>query len=377
MYMLGLVQQNDWNETLTVARLQLLRGCNSDTSAKAYRRLEDSLRRWISVTLEFKGNFYDGKNYQTLSFGIIDAWEIEEGSKKLMVRFSTEWLNYIKNSTYYKVLDFDSLIKMRSPLALRLHELLVKSFQGRSVWQIDALKLAAKIPMSELHAAHIIPKIQAAVGRINKHTSLQVELEVQRPVHGKALFIFRKQASSFTESIPVVAPINEKLETLLALLPENERVKQSVISGVEAHLKIQGVDFVSRNILYANANSSKNYPAYLSKALQGDWGAEAKIEISVQETPEGAPQSKKVETPQQKKAEVPTIDPDMLKLVEDELQTVRDIFLESRSENELFTIGNRVSEQIDLQMPNLSESEKIYHKKSRLLSTLQERYIWV
>ena len=74
----------------------------------------------------------------------------------------------------------------------KLNEILVKIFQNRDTWSIDAMKLAEKIPINEKYPSHIVRKIESNVNKINKHYALNIDLSVQRPRRGKAILTFKK-----------------------------------------------------------------------------------------------------------------------------------------------------------------------------------------
>ena len=282
MYLLYKSQQLGWQEEIELSRYEILKACGYSSCRPAdYERLEDSLERWKMVGIKFKGTFYDGKKYIALSFGVIDTWKLDENTKKIKVRFNKEWLMRIKNSSYFKYLNFDQVRALRSPLAMRLYEILIKSFQFRDEWTINAQKLAEKIPMKEKMVAHIIPKIKAAVNRINSKTTLTVKLEIERPKRGQAIFIFTRVKDlalgqnliverSYKDELP------EKLNKLIELLPEKQREKKTIKNLIQKYLINEGEEYVKRNILYANEKVKKqsSYRVFLEKALKEDWAFE-------------------------------------------------------------------------------------------------------
>jgi len=282
LYLLLRSQKDDWNEVIEISRFEILKDCQVGTSTYWYDRLEDCLERWKMVGVKFQGAFYDGTSYQTINFGIIDSWRINEENKKLLVRFSSEWLLYVQHSNFFKLINFEEIKVLHSPLATRLYEILIKSFQGRTKWEIDAIKMAQKIPMNEHYPADVIPKVKAAVNRINEYTELQIKLEVRRPQRGKAILVFYKLSKEQSEPettegpklLDVLEGQEEDLKKLLELVPEEHRFKKTVLEMVSKALRKQDEGYVRRNILYANTNATRNYRAYLSKALKEDWAAD-------------------------------------------------------------------------------------------------------
>ncbi len=282
LYLLLKSQEKDWKEEVNLTKYDILHNCGLGTVKYWYDRLEESLNRWEFVRLQFQGTFYNGKEYQTLHFGIIDAWDIEKETKKLRIRFSPEWLLRIKNSNFFQYINFEQVKALRSPLVIRLYEILLKGFQSRNVWEIDAVKLAKKIPMDKQHPAHIIPKIKAAVNRINEYSSLKIKLTIRRPKRGKAIFVFEKLSEDKAKKLSPTAglPEDDNFKVLVKLLPQKHQSKKTILDAIASAYHKHGFEYAARNIKYTNQCSNGNYRAYLSKALKEDWG------ISIQEDEE-------------------------------------------------------------------------------------------
>lgn len=273
LFLLMRSQQEGWREEMTLSQREILRGCGINPGKSWSERLKDSLERWTNTTVKFAGTFYDGKEYLTMNFNIIEAWKIEKRTKKLTIRFSPEWLTRIKESNFFKLINFEQLKSLRSPLAVRLYELLIKTFQGRNSWSIDATKLAQKIPLKEKHPAHIIPKIEAAINRINKKTSLKIELKVERPKRGQAILHFQRLKEKEKDTLKKEEKIKKDVEYLLSLVKKEFRNRKTIKNTIEKMLFQKGLEYVERNIKYTNKFAGKNYRVYLLKALKEDWGA--------------------------------------------------------------------------------------------------------
>jgi hypothetical protein len=274
LYLLLKSQREGWTEKITLTKYEMLNACNIRENKWWYDRLEDSLKRWEFVRLEFNGTFYDGKSYKTLHFGVIDSWGVEEETQKLKVRLSLEWILRIKESNFFKYINFEQIKTLRSPLVIRLYEILIKSFQNRNKWEINAMKLAQKIPMNEKYPSDVIPKIKAAINRINKHTTLKVKLTDRRPKRGKAIFVFEKLIEEEVKQLSPTAglPEDDNFKSLIALLPTEHRDKKTILEAIASSYKKHGFDYTARNIKYTNRHSKGNYRAYLNKALKEDWG---------------------------------------------------------------------------------------------------------
>ena len=375
LYVLSKSQRDDWKGTVETSRFDVIKGCGIAANKYWYKRLEESLQRWMSVKVEFQGTFYDGKKYQTMHFGIIDSWSIHADSKLLTIRFSPEWLTRIQHSNYFKLLDFEQIKQLRSPLATRLYEILVKTFQNRTVWQIGALKLATKIPMNEQYPAHIVPKIQTAIRRINEKTELQLRLEVKRPERGKALLIFHKVQNAEAIEPTKIQDVSQKesgaLEELLLLLPKKERSKKTIIKGIEASLARKGKDYVEYNILYANTHAKKNYRVYLLDALKKDWGAEWWEDEQEKEKQRKRELENEAVRKVEEEEAIKSQRAHMKELAEKELEKAKKTYLLDHSEDAFLLWESHAHEQIEAEMPNAPDSEKENAFNWRLIGYLQ------
>jgi hypothetical protein len=276
MYWMLSSQQAGWAEHVYVTQRNNMSSCGVYPNKSKALRLQDSCERWINVTVKFKGTFYDGKRYENLQFNIINEWWIDKMTKHLHVDFNKIWLEKVKHSNFFKLIDFDDVRRLRSPRAARLYELLVKNFQGRNKWVIDAHKLAHKYPMTRKYVSQIIRDVKAALADITRRTSLQVGMSVENNERGKAMLYFEKLAE---KEIAPEAPdrtleseIPSGVKDLVGLLNEKHRRQKAVIEVIRRALVKHDSDYIKRNILYSNEQAKKNYKAFLSKAIEDDWG---------------------------------------------------------------------------------------------------------
>lgn len=291
LYLLMQSQKNGYNQELTLTRYQILNDCGLGDSIRSYSRLEDSLKRWKMVGIEFVGSFYDGETYSAINFGIIDSWSINEKTKDLKVLFSPAFIKMMLGKGFFKYINFTEFKRLRSPLATRLYEILCKSFHGRDTWEISAAKMAEKIPMKERYPAHIVPKIRTAISRINKCSDTKFLLETRKLDHGQTILCFTKTVAE-KALLPFHQPVKEsftmpdkpEITILINLLPEPRRSQKTILEPVIAFYEMRGADYVARNIRYTNKNAKNNYRPYLLKALQNDYG------LAMQEDEEAARQ---------------------------------------------------------------------------------------
>jgi predicted RNA-binding protein YlxR (DUF448 family) len=288
-YLLYKSQTNGWEPFVETTKYEILKNCGVAYNGFYKNRVEDSLKRWINVSLEFKGTFYDNKKYYTLNFNIINSWMIEYNRyKTINVNFNNFWLTKIQHSNYFKIINFDYMIKLRTPVAMRLYEVLVKSFQKNDEFKIGAHKLAFKLTMKEKYLAHILQKIKPALRRINEKTDLNINLEIDKKERGRAVFVFKQKGK--VQKIKKIKNNNDKEKKseynnkqMLKLDQEvNNLLKlrnDKILKEVEKYLEIKGKDYVIQTIKFVNNQEGiKNYGGYLIKSLQEGW-AEGSLEL--------------------------------------------------------------------------------------------------
>jgi hypothetical protein len=307
-YLLLKAQKQDYQEKFILSQHELLKGCGFYGNSWYYERLEDSLRRWTGIMIEFKGTFYDGKKYKTLFFHILDSAKIREEDQKVEICFNPDFLLKIKESKFCKYINFQQYKALKRPISLRLFEILCKNFKGREEWPIDLVKLGAKLPLSKrkvqslkaekelLFHSDVLRAIKPAINEINRLAEDQKALEALG-VKGKETFKINyslsedKKVITFEKVIPEwvskeavekktisqekESDTDERLEELL----EMAKVKtKGVEKALDLALNEQNEEYVRWNILYANKEAKKNYEGFLKKALEEDWGKELRAE---------------------------------------------------------------------------------------------------
>ena len=141
LYLVLKSQREGFKTEIVLTRCEILRKCGLNLGVQHYQRLEESLKRWINVTIEFKGIFYDNKKYISMGFGILDDYKIDYETKKIRVKFNENWLLKVKESNFYKYLNFEFYKHLKKPVSRRLYELILpKCYDGKE-WYIHATNL--------------------------------------------------------------------------------------------------------------------------------------------------------------------------------------------------------------------------------------------
>lgn len=180
-YMLLKSQQAGYKQKMVFTRYEIVKACGLSMKGESYKRLEDGLKKWKNVNIEFHGTFYDGKQYKTMLFGIVDYAAIWEEDKKIEIRFNKEWLIKIKESGFCKYIQFNRYKALKRPVSRRLFEILGKTFKGRFSWEIGLVKLGKKLTLSGkkvknkdgeerevIYASDVLRAIKPAINEINK-----------------------------------------------------------------------------------------------------------------------------------------------------------------------------------------------------------------
>jgi len=309
-YLLLKSQENDYKQKMKLSRYEILKECGFPNDGWYRERLEDSLRRWNNVSIEFKGAFYDGQTYKTIGFHVLSNYRIgETKDKRVTILFDKDFLLKIKESSFFKYINFNQYKAIKRPVSLRLFEELCKSFKGRDVWEIDLVKLGTKLPLSKrkvhfcgeekeiMYHSDVLVKLKPAINEINKlaeNEELFRSFEfTPKDVFGinyelrnnNKIIVFKKVTPEWltqqkkakkTQRREILIQIKDPLLKELFSLSksQNEGIKTAIKNAYQS----KGADYTRSNILYANKEAKKNYGVFLKKALKEDWGAELREE---------------------------------------------------------------------------------------------------
>ncbi|MGM0609283.1 MAG: replication initiation protein, partial [Candidatus Muiribacteriota bacterium] len=165
-----------------------------------------------------------------------------------------------------------------SQYAYRLYEIL-KQYQvtGRRVIEIKELRWILNIENSYKQWNDLKRKVlDIAEREINEHTDLKISWKPIKTGRKITALDFKIRTNPKNKTSPENDTKNneriEDLQGLLKLVPEKYKSLKTIYDAIQSNLKKYGIDYVERNISYANKHAKKNYRAYLIKALKEDWG---------------------------------------------------------------------------------------------------------
>lgn len=152
--LMRLTMDRDFRERkIYFTRYELMKILRWSPEGRSYQRLSKSLDRLSGVRIRASNAFYDNssKGYQTKNFGIIDAYEINDGRGRKKVSKSGEtnsffiWSEALFDSFksgFIKKLDLDIYFGLRSAVSRRLYRHLDKHFYYRNTIERPLLPFA-------------------------------------------------------------------------------------------------------------------------------------------------------------------------------------------------------------------------------------------
>jgi hypothetical protein len=126
-------------------RYELLRILRWTTEGRSYVRLQNALDRLSGVRIKATNAFYDNESklHSTRNFGILDAYEINDGRDTRPSFFT--WSEVLFKSFqvgFIKKLDLEFYLDLQSAVSKRLYRYLDKHFWYRSRMQVNLFVLA-------------------------------------------------------------------------------------------------------------------------------------------------------------------------------------------------------------------------------------------
>ena len=129
--------------TVPFTRYELVKALGWNQSGKSYRRIEESLRRWVNVTLNYHRAWWDRecRRWQSKSFHVLETIDLRGRGEHLDDGRSTfTWNEVIFNSVQsnqVKRLDLDTYFQLSSPAAKQAYRFLDKRFYRSKRLEFD------------------------------------------------------------------------------------------------------------------------------------------------------------------------------------------------------------------------------------------------
>jgi hypothetical protein len=280
-YFIKLSQEENYKRKLILKKSQIVKDVAPSDASYYYKRLEETLKIWRNTGLTFQGTFYDGENYQTLVFGVLDHGELKEDGR-VLVTFNETFLKILKETNFYRYINFNELKKLRKPISRRLYELFKKS---KFPFKIEITKLAQKLTLDRKYPSSIIIKIEPAIKEINKNTDLNIQFIYKKNEFGKTICVFEQLIGELNKVENPEEPVELTIE-----LPQKIKVELPIKYQINSIYKIIkyyckepiDVEFIISNIKYSLLNSQKNFAHYLKLAFENDYAAVEREKVQKQ-----------------------------------------------------------------------------------------------
>jgi len=141
---------NDFADpVVNFTRYELLDLLGWKKDGRNYRRVDDSLRRWVGTTLRYENSWYDNANKRKIdaSFHILESVTIHDAeTKQPGLPFSTfTWGRAFFDScrsNYLKKLDIDTYVSLHGAIPRRIFRLMDKRFYVRDTWTFPLREFA-------------------------------------------------------------------------------------------------------------------------------------------------------------------------------------------------------------------------------------------
>lgn len=175
-----LSKETDLNSVeITTTRYAIAKNVFSQTknfSKAKYDRIMLALKRWKAIMIKFEGIFFEGENNTIKYFAVIDCVSLDKETNKLTISFNASYIKQLKETKFYKFIDFLEYKKLTRPVSIRLYEILTKSFMLQSVWFIYVDNLGELLTLGKrAFPSQILVALRPAITEINKNSKLKFE----------------------------------------------------------------------------------------------------------------------------------------------------------------------------------------------------------
>jgi hypothetical protein len=289
---IGLIQltklRNDFiDPTVEFTRYELLKLLGWEDKGQSYRRLSESLHRWVAVTLRYDGCWWDNKRKRraSASFHVLDRLVLPDVDDPGIVSSFTWGRDFFAScqANNLKRLDLDTYFALKSAVSKQLYRFLDKRFHLRNHLTFDLRELAFEhVGMSRNYAPwKIKQKLQPALEELEAIGFLEPMSAGDR--YSKAgrgawnIRLVRKRTPP-AEAKPAETKLPEPEPTGL----ERELVERGVTRSVAAELvrdfledrirrQIEVLDWLRET----KPKRVKDVGAYLADAIRKDFAAPA------------------------------------------------------------------------------------------------------
>jgi Replication initiator protein A len=282
-------QANNFTDrTVYFSRYQLVHLLGWSENGKSYRRLEESLDRWMSVYLSYEKAWWDNerKSWVDAKFHILDdalLYEQERSRRKragqTALPFSSfTWSKIVFQSFqsgYVRRLRLDFFLSLKTPISKRLYRFLDKHFYHRPGLEFDLEDLAfAHVGLSRgYHTGKIKEKLAPAIEELEAKGFLEPLSPSERYVQvcrGEWKVIFVKKGKD-TAALPTPAVTTPPLQKELTDRGVTASTAAELVATEPAERITAKLEIFDWMMEKNDKRLSQNPAGYLVASIRGEY----------------------------------------------------------------------------------------------------------
>jgi hypothetical protein len=289
------------SRVVTFSRYEIARVLGWKDEGWAYQRIEESLNRWLGVTLMYQNAWRNRETgeWMTEGFHILERISkvTEAGGSK---RDAFTWSDIIFQSFQQgnlKNLDLQMWRQLSSPVAKRLYRLLDKRFHHRKKQQFDLVELAMhKLGLSKNYLiAGLKNRLDPAIaelediGYIKRATKKERYLKVTK---GEWQVVFEQASSKDVMALPLHDQVTLPLHQALVELGVSPKKAQSLVGKYPEEFLTHKIDQLRFHMAHKGADF-KNPAGFLVKSIEEDYAPPSGYKTPEQREQEEAERNEK------------------------------------------------------------------------------------
>ncbi|QJX01354.1 replication initiator protein A [Frigoriglobus tundricola] len=282
------------SRTIHFSRYDLINLLGWSHGGKHYDRLEESFRRWMSVTLHYQNAWWDkkAKAWVDRSFHILNDLAIYDRKGRVpraeLPLSSFTWGEVVFDSFLArntKAIDLNDYFSLKLAPAKRMYRFLDKRFGARkgNVWRFDLREFACEhIGFARGYdSAQLKRKMKPSLTELEQNGFLKPLGEEERfPKGGRRgeYYIVVEKATEQEESNPPIAetqPVLTPLETALIERGVTAAVAAELVAQFPAEQIEAKLDILAWLIEAKDKRAGKSPAGYLVKSIRDDYTAPA------------------------------------------------------------------------------------------------------
>lgn len=199
------VINNNDTKGFMMSKNKLAEKAGRKSSGQLNKKTVEAFKKWKHTTIVYDGTFNVRKKKEgggffsdkvSAVFSPVDFMSEHKDKKRLYIRLGFEYVKLSQETMYYRYLPFDRYRLFKNPVAARLFDILVKSFQKSSKFKIGYKKMAAKMTLDPSeYPARIKTRLDTAMKAVNTVSKKKYSLDLvsSKKALGKKkdLFIFK------------------------------------------------------------------------------------------------------------------------------------------------------------------------------------------